>query len=407
MIDRRNSLPSIRCLFLVATAGDAALESEGLQWIESLSGEGIDAEIGFLREPSAVLDRQTDLPVHPQILADKHDLSVWRRVPQLLNEGEFDAIITMGGEEETFWGRLGGLRGHLPVVISYIRSRSDINWDSALQQMLASGTDRFLCESPDVADAVAMRPEISPSRVETLAIGVDIEQYRPHPARRAAMRYELGLSVHDTVCGFVFGSEADEGVDFMLEASRWAAGQTQNWKMLLLDVPQDREQDLQQAVERKKLDKHVMLRGQRDDLPAALSLLDVYTVNPAHHNPRTEVLRAMAAGLPVAVSHKSVAADLVLNGVTGWYHDAIEEAAAEAWAECCASEQRRRQFGRVGRELVASRWSINASARGLGTMLRELYTAKRNRFLPIQATDLPAETALMKDAFVARSPSAV
>jgi glycosyltransferase involved in cell wall biosynthesis len=387
----------LRCLFLIASSGDAAVEREGMELIQQVSGNGVAAEVGVLYDKSEVIRQYSgSLPVHSQILADKNDLSVWRRLPAMLLQGRFDAVVTMGGEEETFWGRLGALRCELPVVMSYVRCTSGINWGSALQEMLASGTDRFLCESPEVAANVAAKSAIPSSRVETLSLGVDVEHHRPHPAERAAMRYDLGLSSANTACGFVARPNALDQLDFILGASRWTTGQSKDWQMVLLGVAQDEVEAIEKRVAERRLDRHVLVRPENGDTDIALSLLDVYVVNPDHINPRTEVLRAMASSLPVSVSHKSQSGDLVLDGISGWKHDAIEEAAAESWVSACTSEQRRRQFGRVGRELAASRWSISASARELSAMLHNLRDSKKDRFLANPSSEsLPDESELL------------
>lgn len=387
----------VRCLFLIASTGDAAVEREGLRLIEQISGQGVAAEVGVLHQPSdAIRQFAGSLRIHTQILADKNDLTVWRRLPTLLSEGQFDAIVTMGGEEETFWGRLGALRCELPVVMTYVRCKSDINWGSALQEMLASGTDRFLCESPEVAATVSAMSAIPSSRVETLAMGVDVEQHRPHPAERASMRYELGLTTSNTACGFVVRPNARECLDFVLEACRLTTSQAREWRMVLLGVQEEEVNQIEERIAERRLEGRVMIRPESGDTDIALSLLDVYTVNPSHTNPRTEVLRAMASGLPIALAHNSQSEDLVLDDVSGWKHDAIEEAAAECWATSCASEQRRRQFGRVGRELAASRWSITASARALGETLNDLRAHKKDRYLPNRSQEsLPGDCELL------------
>jgi glycosyltransferase involved in cell wall biosynthesis len=373
----------IRCLFLAASSGDAAIEREGLQLIHQIGRDGIVAEVGVLHESSQAMAEFSDsMPIHSQILADKNDLSVWRRLPKMLSDGRYEAVVTIGGGAETFWGRLGALRCELPVVMSYVRCNSDINWGNALQEMLASGTDRFLCESPAIAATVEARFAIPVSRVETLSLGVDTENHRPHTAERAEMRYAMGLPSSVSACGFVVRPDAIDGLKYMFEASRWTISQATDFRLVLLGVPQTDVPKVEQQIAERRLSERVIVRPEAGDTDMALSLLDVYVVNPFHINPRTEVLRAMASSLPIALCFDSHAEDLVIDGVSGWKHDAIEEAAAESWAQSCASVQRRRQFGRVGRELAASRWSISASARGLGDLIRDIRDAKKDRYLP-------------------------
>jgi glycosyltransferase involved in cell wall biosynthesis len=392
-----HAVKPIRTLFLVAPRDTNADERETVELIRQISGENITAEVGLLH-PSAQCDFAAALkgiPLHAEILKEDNDVSVWKRLPQLLEEGKFEAVVTIGGEEETFWGRLGALRAEMPVVLTYVRCATDINWNSAMQEMLASGTDRFICESPVVAQQLANHPRIPKSRVSCLALGVDVESRRPHLAERASMRYELGLETKHTAGGFSMRPGSADQLDFIFKASKWVVSQANDWRLVLLDVLEDQQQEIQERIERERLQGRVIVRPALGDTDMSLSILDVFLVNPAFENPRTDVLRAMATGLPICLAANSVAEDLVLDGLSGWKHDRIEEAAAEVWAEISSSQKRQRQFGRIGRELAASQWSVNNAARQLSEWIHEVHSAKKLRYLDAATMPpLPADAEL-------------
>jgi glycosyltransferase involved in cell wall biosynthesis len=75
-----------------------------------------------------------------------------------------------------------------------------------------------------------------------------------------------------------------------------------------------------------------------------------------------KVLQYLAAGLPVVANPVGVHAEMVRPGVTGFLATTADEW-RDAVARLCGDAELRRRFGRAGRALVESRYSVAAGAR--------------------------------------------
>ena len=388
---------SIRCLFLVGSTDEQTLEKESYELIRQTASDGVEVEVGVLRELSAeAMEILHAVPLHSHIFTNKNDPFSRKRLPTLLADGGFDALVTMGGEEETFWGRFAAQRNGLSVIASFVPSNVEVNWDNALQKMLVGGTDCFICESLQASNDLVRQSTIPAARVKTLCLGVDTDCYRSHPGQRWQLRQELGLDHAQTVCGLVARSLNTETIEYILAESKWAIAQSDDWRMVILGLHEDQVAAIEQRIAESQLNGKVLVRPDRGDNNVAMSVLDVYVINPTDENPRMDILRAMACGLPVTIPFDSPADDLVVDGLCGLKHDATLNCGAKAWIDLCSNRRRRRQFGRIGQDLVVTHWSVGTAARGLRALILNLHAAKHGPFPPAFADqELPVDCGAM------------
>ncbi|HIK91523.1 MAG TPA: glycosyltransferase [Planctomycetes bacterium] len=373
----------IRCLFLIGSSDDEVLGKEWFELIRRTANEHFSVEVAALNDLSAdATECLHDFPLHSRILTEKNDPDARKYLPTLLADGEFDALVTMGGDNETFWESLGAQKSDLPVVASFVCCNAKVKWDGDLQKILVSGTDCFICESPQVAQDLACQSSIPASRVQSLTVGVDTDFFRPFPGQRWQLRQDMGFDHSNTVCGLVAKSLDTETIDRILATSKRAVAQSNDWRMAILGLGKNEIAAVVQRISQEHLDGKVIVRPDRGDDNVAMSMLDVYVVERADRNSRVEVLQAMACGLPVCLSFNSYADDLVINEINGLRFDTSFESAANAWIELCSNPRRRRQFGRVSRELAETRWSVNIAADNLRELLLEIHAAKQSHFLP-------------------------
>ena len=133
-------------------------------------------------------------------------------------------------------------------------------------------------------------------------------------------------------------------------------------KTLLLLVGQgELEQVLKAEVVKRNLDAHVRFLGFRSDVPALLSLLDVFVLPSLSEGLSMALLEAMAAGKPVVATKVGGNSELVLDGDTGFLIDSESpESISDRVVEVLRDKVRAMGMGDRGRCRVQDKFSFRA-----------------------------------------------
>ena len=162
-----------------------------------------------------------------------------------------------------------------------------------------------ICNSRMVREEIQRGFRIAPDKLHVIYNGVDLEHF--HPRRRESLRgagrAEIGCSPRDMVFVFVGSGFARKGLD----AAVAAVSQTPYW---LAVVGKDRFKG--------RAGDRVRFLGGRDDVRPYYAAADCLLL-PTRYDPfPNTVLEAMAMGVPVIVSSRCGAAEIIEPGVNGW-----------------------------------------------------------------------------------------
>jgi UDP-glucose:(heptosyl)LPS alpha-1,3-glucosyltransferase len=180
-----------------------------------------------------------------------------------------------------------------------------------------------ICNSRMVAEEVRRGFRIAPEKLHVIYSGVDLEHFHPRVAAalRGAARAELGCRPRDTVFLFVGSGFARKGLGSALQALR-IANHPSFW---LLVVGKDREAR-RFAAQAAGLGRRVRLLGPREDVRPLYAAADCLML-PSRYDPfPNTALEALAMGLPVIVSSRAGAAEIVQRGINGWVCEPDEPA---------------------------------------------------------------------------------
>jgi glycosyltransferase involved in cell wall biosynthesis len=133
---------------------------------------------------------------------------------------------------------------------------------------------------------------------------------------RAAVRNELGIGLDERVAGLVARFHESKGQRESVEAFSDCAERFPRSRLLLVgDGPLRAE--LEQRVASLGLSGRVIFTGNRRDVPALLSAMDIF-VHPSYEDPcPLAVLEAQAAGLPVVAFADGGIPEIVANEESG------------------------------------------------------------------------------------------
>ena len=235
------------------------------------------------------------------------------------------------------YGRIVGKLARVPIVVNTVHGLYATPDSSILKRgivyMLEWIASRFsdaeLIQSPEDFYFLLERRIVSRSKLRLLGNGVDLERFRPDPARRDEVRKELGLKDDQIAVGLVARLVEEKGVPELIEAAERLGDRY----VVFVVGPRDPEKS--DAVSEELLSKAesygVRFLGMRRDVERIYQAMDIFVL-PSHREgfPRA-AMEAAASGLPVIATNIRGCRQVVEDGITGFLFpvrdvDALTEA---------------------------------------------------------------------------------
>ena len=173
-----------------------------------------------------------------------------------------------------------------------------------------------ICNSRMVRDEILRHFRVAPEKLHVMYNGVDTAHF--HPRERAALRERerarLGVATHETLLAFVGSGFARKGLETLLAAMHAAGG-----ALRLVVVGRDRE--LPRFVTQSRnagLGERVSFVGGVEDVRPYYAAADALVL-PTHYDPFPNVVpEALAMGIPAIVSDQCGAAEIIVDGESGY-----------------------------------------------------------------------------------------
>ena len=216
-------------------------------------------------------------------------------------------------------------------------------------------------------------------KIELLKNGIDLEEIELS-ASRARAEPPAGIELDKTKLNIVFiGSlNYEKGLDYLVEAFGILRKERPESVLYMigdstLAAHGDYGERLAKDIERRGLKDSIVFTGWRADAQAILALMDIFVLPSLGEGVPKSVMEAMALGKPVVATTVGGIPELVRPGETGFLvepHDA--RGIARALIELAKDEEKRRAFGRRGREVALEEFSIKKNVAGLERIYQEL-----------------------------------
>jgi glycosyltransferase involved in cell wall biosynthesis len=217
------------------------------------------------------------------------------------------------------------------------------------------------------ACAAALRGKVLKSKLQVVHNGIDLDAPDVTCAQaRGYSRQELGISEERVLLINIGHLMPRKGQEFAVRATAAAAHSGVDINLLLVGS-HERDRKYVDAVKGLTgalgIEDRVHLIGFRQDVPALLSLADVY-IHTAVSDPHPRaVLEAMATRLPVIAFAVDGVSETVLDGQTGCLISSGDmEATAEAIRKLSSNPALRTKMGNEGRHRVESCFSASVTA---------------------------------------------
>ncbi|MFN2489105.1 MAG: glycosyltransferase [Actinomycetota bacterium] len=220
-------------------------------------------------------------------------------------------------------GRLAARRG-IPVINNVVNMYPDDCLvrlgpvvGRGVMVLARSTTDAvrlFAANARAVADNTIDAFGVSPERVDVVYDGLLLDRWRNAEPRDLGGH---GVSAEDIVCLIVARLHPQKGLDDLIVASEKVVAERPDARFVVAGEGPERSALLAQIAS-AGLQEHVILLGNRDDVPELMARADLSVLPSRFEGLPSAIIEAMAAGLPVVASATAGVPELVCHEETGW-----------------------------------------------------------------------------------------
>lgn len=242
-------------------------------------------------------------------------------------------------------------------------------------------SDKILVTSNKVAQYYFRGDAILFARSQVLGIPIDMEEFSPDEiddSSVSTMRVSWGIPQDCTVIGSVGNISGIKGYEYFIEAAYLIKKRVSNVKFLIVGAEFKSQQKflrkLRSLISARNLDGDIVFTGFQKNVPAFLSLMDVFVLSSLSESGPLVLLEAQAMKIPVVATDVGLVSEQIVDGKTGII---VEPGDPEAIAEGVVTllemtQETRQQMVEEARERVRKCYSLDIIALRQKTMYEEI-----------------------------------
>lgn len=325
-------------------------------------------EVSTLYKGGPIADELESLGVKINYINMKniYDLFGLNRLTRLLKFGDFDIIHTFLFDAN-FLGALSARKAGVSCVIS---SRRDMDiWKARrhirAERIGAKLSKKVIANSNAVKEFIVQQEKISHFKIEVIPNGIDLSVFHKDD-KRPDLREEFGLSKDHFVIGTIGTLSEKKGQRFLIHSAiRILEVFNQARFIFVGDGPIEGE--LKKLTKRLNLSDKIIFTGLRKDIPAILSMFDLFCLPSVYESCPNAILEAMACSLPVVTTNVGGIPELVINGETGVLVPPQDtDALSKAIINLMKNGQSGEKMGQLGCKIVKENFNL---ARMIGSYM--------------------------------------
>jgi glycosyltransferase involved in cell wall biosynthesis len=263
-----------------------------------------DAEVVTLYNPGPVADmiRADGRRVRSLGMTSNTQISALYALRGLIADGRYD-VVHAHLYRSQIYGRPAAWLAGVPVILSTEHSIGETHLER--REMTASVRALYLATEAMSDMTVAVSPAVRerlvkwgvrPRKVAVIPNGVDLTRVEFDATARQKVRAEFGLAPSDYVIGVLGRLDATKQFDMVIEAAAPLLG---DGRRLLIVGKGDERAHLEQVARRFGVADRVIFAGERHDVAAMLSAMDLFVAASKQETFGLSVLEALANGAPV------------------------------------------------------------------------------------------------------------
>jgi len=273
-----------------------------------------------------------------------------------------------------FNGRLAARLSGVPSVVTTLHSCNDWartfrGWLYGINSHLA---DKIIAVSDEVYDFALRYMHTPKSKTVSIPNGIPVDRFKKNQSAREAFRSEFNISADAPLIGIVAALVPVKDHMSFLEAARRIHQTAPQARFVIVGDGPLRAALTDKAAE-LGLGETVIFCGNRRDIPAVMSALDVLVFSSTVEGLPVALLEGMAASCPVVATTAGGMRGVVVDNETGiLVPPSKPDALADACLRLVSNPQLARQMGQAGYERAESRYSIDAMMKQTIDLYRQL-----------------------------------
>ena len=286
-------------------------------------------------------------------------------------------ILHVHGYAAADFGRLAARRvGAALVLHEHFADPRMPAYQALADRLLAPLTDRAIAVSASTREFLVRQRHVPAERVRLIWNGAPLAEFAPAgPARRRAVRNELGLPEDALVVGSIGRLSEQKGHRYLLEAAAVVLSARPEARLLLVGDG-DQERALRAQAEALGIAPRVRFAGHRTDVPALLEALDVVCIASTYEGTPLALFEAMAAERAIVSTAVDGCREVLEDGRTGLLVPPRDPAAlAEALLRVLRDPGLRRDLAGAARR-ASARYDIAACVAQMQALYDEVLAGR-------------------------------
>jgi glycosyltransferase involved in cell wall biosynthesis len=263
-----------------------------------------EADVATLYNPGPVADmiRADGGRVRDVGMTSNTQLSALLKLRRLIRDGRYD-VVHAHLYRSQIYGRPAAWLARTPVIVSTEHSIGETHLErrrmTAGVRALYLSSERMSAATIAVSAAVRERLEnwgVPADRITVIPNGLDLDRVTFDKEAREASRAEFGLGPDDFVLGALGRLDPNKQFDLVIEA---AAPLLDSGTKLLIVGKGDEHAHLEKVARANGVAGQVVFAGERHDVAAMLSAIDLFVASSRQETFGLSVLEALGNGAPV------------------------------------------------------------------------------------------------------------
>jgi glycosyltransferase involved in cell wall biosynthesis len=263
-----------------------------------------DAEVVTLYNPGPVADmiRADGGRVRSLGMTSNTQITALNELRRMIAHGRYDVVHTHLYRSQIY-GRLAAWLAGVPVIVSTEHSIGETHLErrkmTASVRALYLATERMSDMTVAVSETVRERLitwGVPGRKVAVIPNGVDLTRVEFDLTARGKVRAEFGLAPSDYVIGVLGRLDPTKQFDLVIEAAAPLLG---DGRRLLIVGKGDEREHLEEVARSSGVADRVIFAGERHDVAAMLSAMDLFVASSKQETFGLSVLEALANGAPV------------------------------------------------------------------------------------------------------------
>jgi len=301
------------------------------------------------------------------------------KIIETLKKQDVKIVVTYH-ESSDFLGILTRLSG-VPVLVS---SRRNMGYKLKkrhifIYRIINNLFDKIITVSDAVKNEIFNKENVLWNKLTTIYNGVEIEKFS-RIIDRDAVKKSLALENDRPIVGVVASFRPIKGHKYFLEAASIIIKKIPKIYFLLVgwyDHSDIYYHYITKIIEKKNIQKNIILTGVRTDIPEMLSIMDICALPSINEGFPNAILEAMAAGKPVVATNSGGTPEAIVNGETGILVPPCNpEALANAILKLLRDKKMASNMGTASQERIKCLFNINKMMRDTENLYEKLLVTK-------------------------------